>query len=64
VVEIGDQTLAAKVRPTGDWDKFQGSTAGRIELKAPGTRVVKVRAKDAASWKAINVRAVKLTRIE
>ena len=45
VVEIGDQALAGKARPTGNWDKFQSSTAGRIEITAPGVRAVKVRAR-------------------
>ena len=35
VVEIGKQAIAAKARPTGDWDKFQGVAAGRVEVKCP-----------------------------
>ncbi len=63
-VEIAGQTLIAKVPQTGDWDKVQGFTAGTIEIKQPGVQVLKVRAADPKTWKAINLRAVRLTRTE
>ncbi len=60
-VEIGGQTLTAKVPRTGDWEKFQSVGAGRVQVKQPGIQSVKVRPKDTAAWKAVNLRNVRLT---
>ena len=59
-VEVGDQKLAVKIPPTGEWDKFQTVSAGQVEIKQPGVLLIKVRAQDAATWKAINLRQVKV----
>ncbi len=64
VVEFGGQELAGKAMGTGAWDKFQTAEVGRIEVNQPGTLVLKIRPKDAQTWKAINLRAVKLTRMD
>jgi hypothetical protein len=54
----------AKPRYTGDWDNFQGCNTGKVEIKQPGVQVLKVHSKDAAKWKAINLRVVRLTPVE
>ena len=55
------QAPAATAPATGGWDKFRKTEVGTIEFKTAGPHVVKVRAADAASWKAINLAEVKLT---
>jgi Tol biopolymer transport system component len=64
VVEIGDQKLTGTAPKTGDWDRFQGCSVGRVEIKSPGVQVIHVRARDAAGWKAINLRALRLSPAE
>ncbi len=46
---------------TGHWDELQTIDPGSNEIMPPGSLTVKVRSKDAASWNAINLRAVQLT---
>jgi len=60
VVEVGSQPLAGKAPNTGDWSKFQTVTLGKVEIKDPGEVVIKVRAKDANTWKAINLAGLTL----
>ena len=61
VIEAAGQSLSGAVAVTGAWDKFQAADVGTLEIKEPGVVEVKVRPKDAASWKAINLRGLKLT---
>ena len=63
-IEIAGQTLTAKIPQTGDWDKFQGCTAGKVEIKQAGVQTLKIRSAAAKTWRAINLRAVKLTPAE
>jgi len=37
---------------------------GQLEVKQPGQQEVKVRAKDAQNWQAMNLRFVKLTKAD
>ena len=60
VVEVGGQTLTVKLPKTDDWAKFQSAPAGTLTVAKPGVQTVKVRAADAATWKALNLRAVQL----
>jgi len=60
VVEVGGQTLTAKLPKTGDWVKFQTASVGTLTIAKPGVLTVKVRAADAATWKAINLRLAQL----
>ncbi len=60
VVEVGGQTLTVKLPKTDDWAKFQSAPAGTLTVAKPGMQTVKVRAADAATWKALNLRAVQL----
>jgi alpha-L-fucosidase len=61
-VEIGDQKVEAKVPATGAWDKFSTVEMGVIEVKQAGDQTVKVRPRDAQTWKPVNLRWVKLTK--
>ncbi|MFZ0829433.1 MAG: alpha-L-fucosidase [Verrucomicrobiia bacterium] len=64
VIEMGGDTISAQAPATGGWDKFQTVNLGQIQIKQPGDLVVKVRAKDKATWKAINLNSVNLTPTE
>jgi alpha-L-fucosidase len=61
VVEVGGQTMDGQAPVTGGWDQFQRIALGLIQIKEPGELVVKVRAKDAANWKPINLNSIRLT---
>jgi alpha-L-fucosidase len=60
VVEARD-ALSAHPPATGGWDKFQTIDLGQVRVKQAGDLVVKVRAKDPANWRPINVNSVQLT---
>ena len=62
VVEVGDHSVEIKPAATGSWDKFAESELGTVEVPQGGERVVKVRSRDAQSWKPINLRWIKLDR--
>jgi alpha-L-fucosidase len=64
VVEVGGETLSAQAPQTGSWDKFQTVDIGQFQIIQPGELVVKARAKDKATWKALNLNSVKLTLTE
>ena len=61
VVEVGGENISAQAPVTGSWDTFQTVDLGQIRIQQPGDVVVKVRAKDTSSWKAINLNSVRLT---
>ena len=62
VVEVGGHSVEIKPAATGSWDKFAESELGTVEVPQGGERVVKVRSRDAQSWKPINLRWIKLDR--
>jgi alpha-L-fucosidase len=61
VVEVGGENFSVQVPITGGWDKFQTIDVGRFQIIQPGELAVKVRAKDKAAWKAVNISSVSLT---
>ncbi len=61
IIGVGDKTLAATSPQTAGWDQFLTSDLGTITISKPGKLTVSVRAKDAASWKAMNLNSVRLT---
>ena len=60
VVEAAGQQLNAKAPQTGDWSEFRATEVGELKIEQPGEQAIKVRPRDAATWKAINLRFVKL----
>jgi alpha-L-fucosidase len=64
VVEIGGQTFIGKTPDAGDWETFHGCGVGPVDIKSPGVQILSVRAKDAASWKAINLRDIQLSPVK
>jgi alpha-L-fucosidase len=61
IVEAGGETFSVQAPQTGSWDDFQTIEVGRFQIIQPGELVVKVRAKDKAAWKALNLNSVNLT---
>jgi hypothetical protein len=53
--------VTAGLPASGDWGAFKVIDLGQLELPNAGGQVINIRPKDAASWKAINLRFVKLT---
>jgi alpha-L-fucosidase len=58
VVEFGDQVLSASAPKTDDWAKFEDVSLGEVTIKEAGDVMVKLRAKEPANWKPINIRAI------
>ena len=63
-MEAAGQILKVAIPPTGQWNKFLGCSAGKVEIKQAGVIAVKVQPADASKWKAINLRMVRLTPVE
>ncbi len=62
VLDVAGSTIDLKPPATGSWDRFSELDAGTIEVPQAGVQTVKLHARDAQSWKPINVRWVKLAR--
>jgi len=62
-VEAGEARLTVKIPRTGEWDQFKTVDLGQLELGRTGEQTVAVRPSDPKTWKAINLRSVKLVRI-
>jgi hypothetical protein len=61
VLEAAGEKIFAKVPATAGWDKFATTDIGTVQIKSAGDFTVSVRAKDAASWKAINLNSLRFT---
>jgi len=61
VVEAAGQQLTGKAPQTGNWAEFRETDVGQLKIEQPGDQTLKVRPKAAATWKAINLRCLKLT---
>ena len=61
LVQAGSESLTGTVPNTEAWDRFKTIGLGRMRFERPGEIVVSVRPKDAATWKAINLRSIVLT---
>jgi alpha-L-fucosidase len=64
VVAVGGENISAQAPVTGSWEEFQTFELGQIQIQQPGNLMVKVRAQDTASWKAINLNSVQLTPVD
>jgi alpha-L-fucosidase len=60
LVEAASKQLPGRAPQTGAWTEFRETDIGQLKIEQPGDQTVKVRPKDAATWKAINLRFVKL----
>ncbi len=63
VVQIAGQELVGRPAKTGSWDMFAGVNLGIVEIKSAGEQTVTIRARNPARWRAINVRAIRLSRV-
>ena len=59
-VEACGRELTATVPATGSWDNPGPVKAGEVEIAKAGPCAVKIRAKDASSWKPVNLWLVRL----
>lgn len=62
-IQAGSQTVSGTAPNTGDWAKFKTIDLGTLKLDTRGDILVSVRPKDAATWKAINLRWIVLTPV-
>jgi len=62
LVEATGQKVEGKAPATEGWDKFTEVAVGTIEVKQAGEQTVSFRPRDGQSWKAINLRWVKLKK--
>jgi hypothetical protein len=63
VVEVAGGTVELKPSATGSWEKFSELDAGTIGISQAGEQILKVRPRDAQSWRPINLRWVKLSHV-
>ena len=61
IVESASSQIPAKTTQTGSWAEFRETDIGQLKIEQSGDQTIKVRPKDAASWKAINLRFIKLS---
>jgi alpha-L-fucosidase len=61
IVEAGGQQLTGKAPKTSDWAEFRQAEVGQVKIEQAGEQTIKLRPKDTSTWKAINLRYVKLT---
>ena len=59
-VEVGGEKISATVPTTSGWDQFATTEIGKVTIKQAGDFTLKVLAKDAASWKPINLSSIRL----
>ena len=64
VIEVADQQLTGRPEETQGWDKFKEVRLGRVEVNLAGDQVLTIRPRDAGKWKAMNLRFVKLSKID
>lgn len=63
VVEAAGQPLTGQPKRTSGWADFKEVELGKINFAQTGEQTITVRARDAQSWKAINLRWLKLTAV-
>jgi alpha-L-fucosidase len=61
-IEVGGQTLVCRAPKTADGDDFQTVIVGSIDIKEPGEHIVRVRPRDAQTWKAMNLALIELKK--
>ncbi|HTL55914.1 MAG TPA: alpha-L-fucosidase [Candidatus Limnocylindrales bacterium] len=61
-LEAGQGKVTGPIPRTGDWGTFQVADLGQIYISEQGEQTIKLRPKDAATWKPINLRFIRLTR--
>ena len=62
VVEMAARQAAGKIARTKSWEDFRNVSLGTLQVDKPGKLVLKARPRDAASWKAVNLRSLRLSK--
>ena len=62
VVEVAGQKLEAKLPATEAWDKFATVELGSVEIKQAGEQTLAIKPREAATWRAVNLRWVKMAK--
>ncbi len=60
VVEVAGQRIVCTAPKTNDWADFHSRQLGRLDIKKAGQQELKVCARDAKTWRAINLQCVTL----
>jgi len=60
VVELDGQALSATVPGTTGWDDYAAVNIGTLAVKSAGTHVLRVRPRDPATWKPMNLLAIRM----
>jgi hypothetical protein len=63
-VELAGRKLPGKAARTKSWFDYETLDLGTVQVPGAGTFDLAIRARDAARWKALNVRLVRLTKAE
>ncbi len=63
LVELNGQALEGEVPQTSSWDDYVEAKLGTLELRTPGNHVLKVRPREAATWKPMNLLLVRMERL-
>ena len=62
-VSLAGQKIAVKAERTDGWFNYRHANVKRIEISQAGKHELAVRPQDAAAWRPVNIRSVKLTRV-
>lgn len=60
IVELAGRKLESDVPTSGAWDKFVEVQTGVVEVPQTGEQTLSIRPRDEKSWKAINLRSIRL----
>ncbi len=64
LIGVSDSQVEAVIPNTRDWAGFTEVPFGQITVSKAGPATVSIRPKDAQSWKAVNLRWVKLKKVD
>lgn len=64
VMECAGQKLNGAAAKTADWYAYKTLTIGRLDIAAAGKQELALHPADAGKWKALNIRSIKLKKIE
>ena len=64
VVEVDGQTIRGQAPQTKSWDDYATVEVGKLEVKAAGTHTVKIRPREANTWKPLNLMSVRMERLK
>ncbi len=63
VLEVAGQKLEVRVPAGSDWDTYAPVKCGTLTIDKPGQYEVSIRPRDSVTWRAINMTAIRMTRL-